>query len=123
PVITVVEGVERRLAEALGSSMAQEHQAVVGLDPRWIVDELEGRDGPRVDAGAPHQILTDQRAVVTGPGADQKDAGASRQPREDGRWKGISQQSLNHVWLRLKSLVQKRAQRLQAASSQALRNW
>ena len=80
-MITVVEGVERRLAEALGSSMAQEQQPIVGFDARWIVDELEGRDRPRVEARAPHQILADQCAMVTRSGADQKDAGKSGQPR------------------------------------------
>jgi hypothetical protein len=78
-MLLVVEPFERRLAEALGSSMAQQHQAVVALDTRRIVCELESRNRPRVDASASQQILTDKRPVVARPGADQKDARASGQ--------------------------------------------
>jgi hypothetical protein len=122
-VVLIVEAFERRLTEALAASMAQQQQPVVALDAGWIVDELEGGDRPGLDAGASQQILTDQRAVVTGPGADQKDARASGQSREDGRRRRVAQQSLDRVRLCLKGLVEKRAESLQAASSQAFRNW
>jgi hypothetical protein len=54
--------------------MGQEHEPVVALEPRWVVDELEGPDRPRLDARASQQILANQRAVVAGSGADEKDA-------------------------------------------------
>jgi hypothetical protein len=54
--------------------MAQQHEAVLGLERRRIVGELERLDRPRLDAGAPQQILADQRAVVAGAGPDEKDA-------------------------------------------------
>jgi hypothetical protein len=74
PVVLIVEALERGLAEALCASMAQEHEAVLGFEGRWIVGELEGLDGPRLDACTPQQILADERAVVAGAGPDQKDA-------------------------------------------------
>jgi hypothetical protein len=69
-----VEPLERSLAVALATSMAEQHQAIVISQSRWIVRELERPDSPGVNPGAPQQVLTDERAVVTRPGADQKDA-------------------------------------------------
>jgi hypothetical protein len=73
-MVLVIEGGERRLAEAFGAPMGQEQEPVVALEARWVVNELEGPDRPRLDARALQQILTNQRAVVAGPGADEKDA-------------------------------------------------
>jgi len=85
------ETLERRLAEALASSMAQQHQAVVGREAGWIVGEFESRDRPRIQADASQQILTDQSAVVAGAGADQEDPRSSGQPRDDRPRKRVSQ--------------------------------
>jgi hypothetical protein len=54
--------------------MAEQHEAVIGLDPWWIIRELKRRDRPGVDARAPQQELSDERAVVAGPGADDENA-------------------------------------------------
>jgi hypothetical protein len=74
PVVLIVEAFERGLAEALRAAMAQQYKAIVRLEGRRIVGELKRPHRPRLDAGAPQQILTDQRAVVAGAGSDQKDA-------------------------------------------------
>jgi hypothetical protein len=102
--------------------MTQEQQAVVALDARWIVDELEGRDRPGLDARASQQILTNQRSVVARPCADQKDARAAGEARYCRRRWRIPQKFLQRIRLRLNGLFEKRAGRFQAASSQALRN-
>jgi hypothetical protein len=75
-----VEPLQRSLAVALATSMAQQHQAVVISQSRWIVGELERPDSPGVDAGAPQQVLTDERSVIARPCADQKDARAPGEP-------------------------------------------
>ena len=123
PMVLAVEPFERRLAEALASSMAQQHQAVVISQIGWIVGEFESPDSPGLDTGASEQILTDQRAVVAGPGADKKDSRASGQSRDGRRRWRLPQESLQRVGLRLNGFFEKRAGGLQATSSQALRNW
>jgi hypothetical protein len=118
-----VEPLERSLTVALATSMADEHQAVVISQSRWIVGELERPDSPGVDAGAPQQVLTDERSVIARPGADQKDARAPGQSRDCRRRRRLPQEPLQRIGLRLNGLFEERARRLQAASSQALRNW
>jgi hypothetical protein len=117
------EPLQRSLTVALATSMAEQYQAVVISQSRWIVGELERPDSPGLDAGAPQQVLTDQRAVIARPCADQKDPRAAGEPGY-GRWRRrLPQESLQRIGLRLNGLFEKRARRLQAASSQALRNW
>jgi hypothetical protein len=72
-----VEPVQRGLAIALAPAMAEQHQAVVISQGRWIVGELERPDSPGVNAGAPQQVLTDERSVIARPCANQKDARAA----------------------------------------------
>jgi hypothetical protein len=103
--------------------MAQQHQAVVGPEAGWVVGELEGGDGPRVEAGASQQILADEGAMMAGPGADEEEARPAGQPRDDRRRKRVPKQTRDRVGLCLDGLFEKRAGSLQAASSQALRNW
>ena len=79
--------------------MAQQDEAVVAFEAWWIVGKLEGPDRPGVDACASQQILTDQRAVMAGPGADQKDARAPGQSRDDGRRRRVPQEVLDRVGL------------------------
>ena len=68
---------ERGLAKALATSMAEQHQAVVISQSRWIVGKLKRPDSPGINAGAPQQVLTDERSVIARPCADQKDARAA----------------------------------------------
>jgi hypothetical protein len=58
--------------------MAEQHEAVIRLDAWWIVRKLERWNRPGVDARAPQQELSDERAVVAGPGADDENAGPIR---------------------------------------------
>jgi hypothetical protein len=73
-VVRAVEPVDRCLTEAFGSSMAEQHEAVVGPEAWWIVREFKRRDCPRFDARASQQVLTNECAVVAGPRADNKNA-------------------------------------------------
>jgi hypothetical protein len=77
PVVLAAEPLERRLTEALAAAMAQEHEAVVGLDVRRIVRKLKRGDRPGVDARASEQGLSDERAVEASTGADDENARAA----------------------------------------------
>lgn len=60
---------------------------------------------------------------MAGPGAYEKDARLPGQPRYDRLRQRVREQTLGCGGLRLNGLLEKRAGRLQAASSQAFRNW
>jgi hypothetical protein len=54
--------------------MAEQNKPVIGLEGRRIVRELECTDRPRFDARTSQQILTDECAVIAGPGPDDENA-------------------------------------------------
>lgn len=71
-MILAAEPFEGCLTEALAASMAEQDEAIIGLEARWVVREFKRRNRPCVYARASQQVLTDERAVVAGPGADEK---------------------------------------------------
>jgi hypothetical protein len=71
-VVLAAESFKGCLTEALAAPMAEQDEAVIGLEARWVVREFKRRNRPCVYAGASQQVLTDERAVVAGPSADEK---------------------------------------------------
>jgi hypothetical protein len=69
------------------------------VEAGWIVGELEGPDGPGLEAGAPQQILAGQRAVVAGSGADQEDPRPAGEPGDGRRWRRIPKETPDGVGL------------------------